>query len=164
MNFLTILLDASTQVAPSSGNAAKAAGDAAQTGIPGGTVPMNPMLMIVIYCVVIFGALYFFSIRPQKKRERALEDMRSQISPGDSVLLNSGMFGKVVDVTAECFIVEFGTNKGILIPVLKQEVLMKKEPNLSNKAIEPVVVEEKKSMFGFGKKENKDTKDNKEVK
>ena len=36
---------------------------------------------------------------------------------GDWVLLNSGMYGKVVNIVNECLIVEFGTNKSIMIPV-----------------------------------------------
>ncbi|MBO8434632.1 MAG: preprotein translocase subunit YajC [Tyzzerella sp.] len=115
----------------------------------------NPIMMIVVYCVVIFGALYFFSIRPQKKREAEAEAMRSTIKVGDSVLLNNGMYGVIADITAECYIVEFGTNKGIRIPVLKQEVALIRTPNLSNKEPEPVVEEKpKKSFLGFGKKED----------
>ena len=95
------------------------------------------------------------SIRPQKKREKEADAMRSMIKPGDSVLLNNGMYGTIVDVTAECFIIEFGTNKGIRIPVIKQEVALVREPNLSNKEPEPIVEEKpKKSLFGFGKKED----------
>ena len=49
------------------------------------------------------------------------------------------MFGKVVDITAECYVIEFGTNRGVRIPVIKQEVYAKKEPNLSNKPEEEPV-------------------------
>lgn len=112
---------------------------------------LNPMMMIILYCVVIFGVLYVFSIRPQKRKEKELQNVRNTIKPGDSVLLANGLYGKVVDVTAECYIVEFGINKGVRVPVLKQEVYAKKEPNLTNKA-EEEPVPEKKSLFGFGKK------------
>ena len=112
---------------------------------------LNPMMMIILYCVVIFGVLYVFSIRPQKRKEKELQNVRNTIKAGDSVLLANGLYGKVVDVTAECYIVEFGINKGVRVPVLKQEVYAKKEPNLTNKA-EEEPVPEKKSLFGFGKK------------
>ncbi len=64
--------------------------------------------------------------------------MINKIKPGDSVLCNTGMYGKVVDVTAECYIVEFGMNKGVRVPVIKSEIALVKEPNLSNKELEPV--------------------------
>ena len=80
-----------------------------------------------------------------------MEQMRSKIKPGDSVLCNTGMYGKVVDITAECYIVEFGMNKGIRVPVIKSEIAYVKEPNLSNKEEEPVE-EEKTGLFGRKKK------------
>ncbi len=106
---------------------------------------------ILIYIVVIFAAMYFMSIRPQRKRQKELEQMRNQIKPGDSVLCNTGMYGRVVDVTAECYIIEFGMNKGVRVPVVKSEVAYVREPNLSNKAPEPVE-EEKTGLFGRKKK------------
>jgi len=112
----------------------------------------NPMMIILLYVVVIFGAMYFFSIRPQKKKKAEMDKMRSEIQPGDSVLLDTGFFGKVVDITAECYVVEFGMNKGVRIPVLKQAVYAKKEPNLTNKE-EELPVPEKKSLFGKKKEE-----------
>ena len=117
----------------------------------------NPMTLILMYCVVIFGVVYFFSIKPQKKKQAAMEDMRKSIAVDDSVLLANGMYGKIVDITAECYIIEFGTNRGVRIPVLKQEVYARKEPNLTNK-VEEVAVPEKKSLFSvFGKKKDDDT-------
>lgn len=165
MNQLFFLLEAAvnTKVDPSgAGEAVKAAGDAAAAVAPTapsgvfGTAMANPMFMIIMYCVVIFGAMYFFSIKPQKKREKAFEEMRSKVKAGDSVLLNNGMYGRIADVTAECFIVEFGTNKGVRIPVLKQEIAGVREPNLSNKAEELPPAPEKKSLFGFGKAKKSD--------
>ena len=117
----------------------------------------NPIVLILMYCVVIFGVMYFFSIRPQKKKQAAMEDMRKSIGIDDSVLLANGMYGKIVDVTAECYIIEFGTNRGVRIPVLKQEVYAKREPNLTNK-VEEVAAPEKKSLLSaFSKKKDDDT-------
>ena len=129
-----------------SGEAAASAGAAAETTTQaaGGGLSMS---WIFIYIIVIFAAMYFMSIRPQKKRQRQMEEMRTKIKPGDSVLCNTGMYGRVVDVTAECFIVEFGMNKGVRVPVIKSEIAMVKEPNLSNKE-EPEPEEEKKGLFG----------------
>ena len=137
-------------------NTVVSAGDAAattttNTAASGGGIGSS---WILIYIVVIFAAMYFMSIRPQRKRQKELDEMRSKIKPGDSVLCNTGMYGRVVDVTAECYIVEFGMNKGVRVPVLKSEIAMVKEPNLSNKP--EVVEEEKKGLFGFGKKKKEE--------
>ena len=137
-------------------NTVVSAGDAAattttNTAASGGGIGSS---WILIYIVVIFAAMYFMSIRPQRKRQKELDEMRSKIKPGDSVLCNTGMYGRVVDVTAECYVIEFGMNKGIRVPVLKSEIAMVKEPNLTNKA--EVVEEEKKGLFGFGKKKKEE--------
>ncbi len=159
-NLATFLLDASTPIIPSSGTqaattAAPAVAEQAaqQTQAASGLFGNNPVTVIIVYCVIIFAVMYFFSIRPTRKREKKMQEMRNAITVGDTVLLNSGLFGKVADVTAECFIIEFGTNKGVKIPVLKQEVFGKREPNLSNKEIEQPKEEPKKQgLFGLGKK------------
>lgn len=138
-----------------SGAASSSSGSSTATAAVGGL--NNPMMLILMYCVVIFGVVYFFSIKPQKKKQAAMEDMRKSIAVDDSVLLANGMYGKIVDITAECYIIEFGTNRGVRIPVLKQEIYAKREPNLTNK-VEEVVVPEKKSLFSaFSKKKDDDT-------
>lgn len=86
--------------------------------------------MIVIYGVII-ALMWFILIRPQKKQQKQVEEMQSSIKLGDSVLLNSGMYGKVVDIIDDTLIVEFGLNKSIRIPVLKTTVARVAEPNLS---------------------------------
>ena len=71
--------------------------------------------------------------------------------------LNGADYLNVVDVTAECYIVEFGMNRGVRVPVLKSEIAYVKEPNLSNKVEEPVE-EEKTGLFGRKKKAKEETK------
>ena len=154
MNQFLIMLATNTKVDPSgAANAASAATSAAAGAAPSGGFMSSPMLMVIMYCIVIFGVFYFFSIKPQRKREREMQEMRSKLQVGDSILLNTGMFGKIADITAECYIVEMGVNKSVLIPVLKSEVAMKKEPNLTNKEEEKPEPPKKKGLFGLGKKE-----------
>lgn len=86
--------------------------------------------MLVIYAVII-GLMWFILIRPQKKQQKQTEEMQNSIKVGDSVLLNSGMYGKVMDVIGDTLIVEFGLNKSVRIPVIKSTVARVAEPNLS---------------------------------
>lgn len=86
--------------------------------------------MVVIYAVII-ALMWFILIRPQRKQQKQVEEMQSSIKLGDSVLLNSGMYGKVVDIIDDTLVVEFGLNKSIRIPVLKSTVARVAEPNLS---------------------------------
>lgn len=148
--FNYFLAEISTVV--NSGEAATTTAKTAATGV----TSTGSMSWIFIYIIVIFVAMYFMSIRPQKKKQKEHDEMINKIKPGDSVLCNTGMYGKVVDITAECYIVEFGMNKGVRVPVVKSEIALVKEPNLSNKEPEPVQ-EEKKGLFGFKKKATKNT-------
>ena len=86
--------------------------------------------MLVIYAVII-GLMWFILIRPQKKQQKQVEEMQNSIKVGDSVLLNSGMYGKVMDIIGDTLIVEFGLNKSVRIPVLKSTIARAAEPNLT---------------------------------
>ncbi len=77
------------------------------------------MIAYIAFFVVIF---YLFIIRPQKKKDKQLKEMQSSIQVGDEVVTSSGFFGKVVDINDEVAVVEFGTNKGVRIPVRKSEI------------------------------------------
>ena len=108
--------------------AAQATSQAADTGI--GFGGMNSMAMILIWVAVI-GIFYFISIRPQTKREKKLKEMQSSIKSGDNVLTTTGFFGKVADVGEDCFIIEFGTNRGVRIPVRKSDIVGIQTPKIS---------------------------------
>ena len=84
------------------------------------------------------------------KREKALAEQRNAIQVGDMVVTNSGFFGKVVDITFDCFVIEFGMNKGVSVPVIKSEVFGKREPNMSNEAPPQEEEPKKKGLFKRG--------------
>lgn len=86
--------------------------------------------MVLIYGVVI-GLMWFILIRPQKKQQKQITEMQNSVKVGDSVLLNSGMYGKVMDIIGDTLVVEFGLNKSVRIPVLKSTVAKVAEPNLT---------------------------------
>ena len=89
------------------------------------------MLSVIVIYVIVFGLMWFFLLRPQKKQQKEVQEMQNSIKVGDSVLLNSGMYGKVVDVIEDTVVVEFGLNKSVRIPVLKSTVARVAEPNLT---------------------------------
>ena len=80
------------------------------------------MLLLLVYVVVIGGAMYFFAIRPQKKEQKRLNAMLSELEVGDSVVTTSGFYGVVIDITDEDVIVEFGSNKNCRIPRKKAAI------------------------------------------
>ena len=53
------------------------------------------MIIMIVAMVAIF---YFFMIRPENKKKKALADMRSSLSVGDTITTIGGIFGKVVSI------------------------------------------------------------------
>lgn len=107
--------------------------------------PYMTILSLVLYMGFFAVLIWFLIVRPQKKREKSLRELVTNIRTGDSVVTNTGFYGKVVDITEGCFIVEFGTNKGIRIPVEKTEIAGVKEPNLTTKKYDtPAITEDEK--------------------
>ena len=86
-------------------------------GTAGGGIGM----MVVVYGL-IFGAFYFFLIRPQKKEQKRVQSMIAELEVGDTVLTTSGFYGVVIDITDEDVIVEFGNNKHCRIPMQKSAI------------------------------------------
>lgn len=143
------LLD--TVITPGGADAAAGAAETAQkTGLFGSFGANNPIMLIVVYCVALLVIMYFLSIRPTQKREKKLAEMRNSVEIGDSIITNSGFYGKVVDTTYDCLIVEFGLNKGVRIPVARTEIYGKAEPNMSNEAPPQAEEPKKKGLFRRG--------------
>lgn len=86
------------------------------------------MTLMIVYIVVIFGAMYFFAIRPQKKEQKRLNAMLSEMAVGDTIVTTSGFYGVVIDITDEDCIVEFGNNKNCRIPMKKTAVAAVEKP------------------------------------
>ena len=63
--------------------------------------------------VVIFGAMYFVLIRPQRKRAKAAKDLQSSLQEGDHVLLNSGIYGYISQIEDDKPYVWFEANTGV---------------------------------------------------
>ena len=80
------------------------------------------MGMMILWMVVIFGVMYFLMIRPQKKEQKRVQAMLSDMAVGDSVVTTSGFYGVIIDMTEDDVIVEFGNNKNCRIPMRKQAI------------------------------------------
>ena len=91
----------------------------------------NSMIMVILY-VAIFGAIiYFISVRPQRKQQKAAEAMHASMQAGDSVLTTSGFYGVIIDIMDDTVIVEFGRNRNCRIPMTKDAIAAVEKPNLA---------------------------------
>ena len=71
---------------------------------------MDSILSIVII-VVMFVALYFFMIRPQKKQEKEIANMRNNLQVGDEITTIGGIIGKIVSIKEETVMIETGHDR-----------------------------------------------------
>ena len=79
------------------------------------------VLLIIVYAV-IFGGFWFIFIRPQKKEQKRVQAMISEMEVGDTVLTTSGFYGVIIDISKEDVIVEFGSNRNCRIPMQKAAI------------------------------------------
>jgi preprotein translocase subunit YajC len=81
--------------------------------VPETPSPMDQMIHMGSLLAVTVGIVYFMIIRPQQKKQKETEAMRSSIKKGDRVLTTGGLYGTVV-----------GEKEGIVVLKVADEVKM----------------------------------------
>ena len=84
--------------------------------------------------LAMFAAIFFFMIlRPQKKKQKAHEEMLASISRGSTVITAGGFFGVVRDVLDDSYIIEL--DEGVKARILKSSISMKKSDSSEQKQL-----------------------------
>ncbi len=75
----------------------------------------------IVISLVIWGAvLYFFLIKPQKKRTQQFKDMMSSVKVGDEIITKGGIKGEIVSQTEEFY--EVRIDKGVKLTLKKDAI------------------------------------------
>lgn len=128
MNNVTIFADA---LVPAATNQAPAAQTQATESVPAtpadGQLPDQPqgilgggMSTVLIY-VLLFAGLWFLLFMPQRKRQKALQKLQSELKVGDTVYTTSGIVGKIV--ATDDTTVTLQVSEGTRIPFLRNAVV-----------------------------------------
>lgn len=74
---------------------------------------MNNQSLIwsIAYIVALFAIFYFLFIRPQKKKDKELKEMRENLNVGDKVTTIGGIIAHVAKVEENAVILEIGPNR-----------------------------------------------------
>ena len=72
---------------------------------------MPQLLQALIPMAVFILVFYVLIIRPQKKQEREVTDMRASVKVGDDVVTIGGIMGNVTRVTDDEITIEVGANR-----------------------------------------------------
>lgn len=82
-----------------------AAGAEGAEGAQGGSMSM------ILMMVALFAAMYFFTIRPQKKQQKMEQEIRENTQIGDEITTIGGVCGKVVSVKDDTIVIETGSDR-----------------------------------------------------
>ena len=74
-----------------------------------------------IMLALIFGVMWFFMIRPQRKQQKELQNFRDSLKKGDKVVTIGGIFGTVCEVKEDSVLIEVDNN--VKIRVSKQAIV-----------------------------------------
>ena len=69
------------------------------------------IIMAIVMWVVVFGVFYFLLIRPQKKKDKELKEMRDSLAVGDTVVTIGGIVANVAKIEEETIVIEFGPSR-----------------------------------------------------
>lgn len=73
-----------------------------------GSTGMGSMLITLVLMLAVF---YFMLIRPENKRKKEAEQMRSAVKTGDKITTIGGITGTVVNVKDDKFVIETGADQ-----------------------------------------------------
>ncbi len=80
----------------------------------------------LIFMALIFGAMYFLMIAPQRKKQKEHEKMLASLGSGDEILTTGGIFGVITNVKDDRFVVRIADDtkielgKGFIQSVVKK--------------------------------------------
>lgn len=88
-----------------------------------------PSILMIVLMIAIF---YFFMIRPQQKRAKEIKKQREAMQKGDNVVTAGGIYGKIVEVRDDSFLIQVDSN--VKIRVSRESVYP--DANAANEAIQ----------------------------
>ena len=98
----------------------------AQTAAPASQPGGSPGWMNILPMVLIFGAMYFLMIAPQRKKQKEHDRMLKSLESGDEVVTTGGIFGVITNVKEDRFVVRIADNTKIEIGKAFVQTVVKK--------------------------------------
>lgn len=79
------------------------------------------LLPLLFFFALMFAAMYFFTIRPQRKRQKEQEELILSLKKGAKVLSNGGIYGTVETVDETTVVIK--TESGALLRMAKLSIV-----------------------------------------
>ena len=122
------------------------------------TDPMGGMGSTMIMLILMVAVFYFMLIRPENKRKKEAEEMRSAVKKGDKITTIGGIVGTVVDVKENNIVIETSADQ-VRLELAKWALSTNETASEAAKA-EAKKAEEAKAKAKAAKKAEKASKDN----
>ncbi|WAA11566.1 preprotein translocase subunit YajC [Fervidibacillus halotolerans] len=68
----------------------------------------NPMFSSILMLVLMFAIFYFLLIRPQQKRQKAVQQMQASLEKGDRVITIGGLHGFIDSIDESTVVIKCG--------------------------------------------------------
>lgn len=75
------------------------------------TLGGSSTITMLVTLALMIGVFYFLMIRPENKKKKEAENMRSSLKTGDKITTIGGIVGTVVDVKDEKFVIETSADR-----------------------------------------------------
>ncbi len=93
--------------------------------IPGEAEGETSIWPMLIFVVLLFGLMYFVMIRPQRKKQRAHQQLIDELKRGDRVVTAGGIYGTIESISEDSIIIK--VESGATMRVAKGSVNLKQE-------------------------------------
>lgn len=113
---------------------------------------MNPMFMIML--ILMIAVFYFLMIRPENKRKKEAEQLRSNLSVGDRITTIGGITGTIVNIKEDRFVLETSADQ-VRIEMLKWAISTNDSAEERVKAERERIAEEKAKVKAAKKAKKK---------
>ena len=98
---------------------------ATTSGTTSSTSSNLSFVYLLIFIVIIFGFMYFFTIRPQRKKQQDTLKMLQALQKGEKIITNAGIYGTIDTVYEDSFLIK--TDSGSTMRVAKWAVVGKQQ-------------------------------------
>ena len=79
-------------------------------------------MQLIVMLVLMFAIMYFFMIRPQKKRQKEIQEFRNKLDIGSKIVTSGGIYGSVKELNVGEPYLTIEVSKGVSIKVDRNSV------------------------------------------
>jgi preprotein translocase subunit YajC len=77
----------------------------------------------ILFLVLIFAAMYFFMIKPQRKRQKEQQELVQELRRGDKVVTSGGIYGQIENLSQDTVVLR--VESGATMRVARTSVIGK---------------------------------------